>query len=464
MALGDLLSMLAMPGGPQYPQGPNLANPMAPPAPQGQVPQMALPTASASPQSATQPVGSPSSLPDGSLMPDGPDTIAGHHISNLLNLTGNLTPPQGSTAPTGQTQANLPGGFTPPTPYQTPDPQTDPTGGNPHYYAQHVNGPFKTHGIIGDILGHVMDAALVSAGLKPEYTERSMAAKQADAINGYQNDPTGALMRLAATSGVPAATAFQTGADADVAAHNKVATDQADLLIKANQAKLAQAAAVIKAHQQQANMASPLLGMDPKDPKAIALAKQTAVQINASRANYGEPPLDDDSPEGLQLYAKQSISPEKVQTAQNTKDYHDALIQHDAAMTGIAAQNAGTSSRRADIAASQAASANAYRSWKMNNPGATHNQQNAALKTIYLKNQIKLQQQRAGVTSMYKGVPDEDLEGVDGDDDGTGDDDADTTGGASSVVPAASSGVGKIPAGMKLQVNHKTGATRFVPK
>lgn len=336
MALGDLLSMLAMPQNQGIstlsgynPAGPDQQAPVSAPTPQGPV------------------VSPPGTAPDGSLMPD-PQMLLGHHINNLLQVTGNLQPPSGVQGTTDQTQANIPGG------YHTPDPVNDPTGGDPHYYSKHVNGPFKTHGVVGDILGHVMDAVLVGAGLHPEYTQRAQAAKQADAINGYQNDPTGALMKLTATAGAPAATAFQTGVDADVTAHNAETNRQAQLAITAATADLAKKKAIATSHVQQANLAGTLTGLDPKDPATIAKAKFISDQIQKARNGYGDTEPVPTDVAGLQDFANSSITPEQRLVAGNTKNYRDAVIAEQHARAGIAQQNADTSASRAGISSRNA--------------------------------------------------------------------------------------------------------------
>lgn len=64
--------------------------------------------------------------------------------------------------------------------------------------AQLVNGPLGTHGVVGDILGHLMDMALVQSGLKPEYSTRLQAAKDSDVLDGYDADPIAAINRVRA--------------------------------------------------------------------------------------------------------------------------------------------------------------------------------------------------------------------------------------------------------------------------
>lgn len=437
MALGDLLSMLTMPGQPQAPSvmsGYQPQDPTAMPSagqPQPNFAGGAQPNlAGVSPTA--QPTSDPSATPSGgdtSLLAPDPNMLLGHHVNNLLQVTGNLTPPPGVSTPGDQTQANIPGG------YHTPDPTSSgPDPSDPHQYRDAVNGPFKTHGVIGDILGHVMDAVLSSAGLKPEYGPRVQAAKEADAINGYQNDPTGALMRLTSVAGTAPATAFQHGADEDVKAHNDYQVAQQKAAIEAINAKNTQNAALDKAHAVQANLAAQLFGMDPKDPKAIALAAQIAPQIKAMRDKYNDDTPVPDDVEGLQQLGNSAITPYQRTTSNNLSEYHDALEKEASARTQI-------QQGRLSVAQQTAASADAYRAYKMSHPsGSTADPAYKALKLQYLQNAIKLQGQHSAVTSTFKGV-----------DDPLADDDDDTPAPASSANPAPAAPKGKVQATKILQ-------------
>ncbi len=68
-----------------------------------------------------------------------------------------------------------------------------------------VKGPFGTKGILGGVLGTLEDALLVGAGLQPVYQPKVAAAKQADAISGWDTDPAGAYIKLANVAGVKSA-------------------------------------------------------------------------------------------------------------------------------------------------------------------------------------------------------------------------------------------------------------------
>lgn len=339
--IGDLLQLLSMPQG----QGIGTMSgydPQGPSAPQ-------TPLTPSTGATQTTPVPTQPPAPD-------PNMILGHHVNNLLQVTGNLAPPPGASVPQDQTAANIPGG------YHTPDPvQGSPDPSDPHAYRDAVNGPFKLHGVAGDILGHVMDAVLVSAGLKAEYGPRVQAAKEADAINGFQNDPTGALQRLTAVSGTAPATAFGAGVDADVAAHNTAALQpaiEAEKLAtaktQAQQAQLVQAKTVQIARQQAANIAGTVKG----DP---AKAKAAAIQINKLLAQYGQDPIGD-TPEEMSKLAAESISPEATMKAQNLQTHQDAQDAASAAraaaaqaMVGIHQQVADNGTVRANAAAAKSA-------------------------------------------------------------------------------------------------------------
>lgn len=104
-------------------------------------------------------------------------------------LMAGMTPgAQPSPAPADATQPGVP-----PT---APPVSQSPTAPPGQTHLSQVRGPFGTKGVLGDVLGHVMDIFLVNAGLKPEYTQRVQQAKYADALGDFENDPQGAVNRL----------------------------------------------------------------------------------------------------------------------------------------------------------------------------------------------------------------------------------------------------------------------------
>lgn len=376
MALGDLLQMLTMPQG----QGIGTMSGYTPASPAQ--PQTPLTPATGSPVPTSPPVsGDPNT---GLLSPD-PNMIMGHHVNNLLQVTGNLQPPPGVSVPSDQTQANIPGGYHTPAPVdQGPDPS------DPHQYRDAVNGPFKTHGVAGDILGHLMDMVLVSGGLKPEYSNRVQAAKQADAIHGYQNDPTGSLERLASVAGVPEATAFQTGVDSDVNSHNEQALRSAKAQIDAVTARNTQNLALNKAHTYQANLAGTLIGSDPKDPKTIQKAKLVAAAIRADREKYNDDTPVPDDPEGLLELANSAVTPYQHIQSQNLQDYRDSQAAEAHARTQI-------QQGRLSIADRNASSEASLRDYKMNHPtGQASDPEYRAARLAHMQNAVRLQNQKLG--------------------------------------------------------------------
>lgn len=338
------------------PQGGSLTPP-APAVPVAPAPATALPPTIPVPQAAppvsvaqgAQPQPSPMAAvdhPDGTAGATGgimplQDMIAGHHVNNLLQVTGNLTPPPGVDGSPLSTQANIPGGATQ-HPLSVPQAPQSPDPSDPNYFTHHVNGPFKTHGVAGDILGHVMDAVLVGAGLKPEYGPRSMAAKQEDALlTGGAGSPQ-SLAAFGAVAGPEAAQKYQsdlltqgkTVADANAAA-DKAKSDQliADAKVQA---------ARDTAMKASYGMAGTLSSAKPGNASDEAKAKIISNQIKALNATRGLP--TDDVPSdvaGLQLYAARGETPANEATAQSTKEYHQGLLDHDAAQVEISKANLG---------------------------------------------------------------------------------------------------------------------------
>lgn len=365
MALLDMLTI---------PQGGSL-NPPAPAVPIAPAPATSLPQPMAVPQAATPvsvaqgagPVPTAPTAPQPSPMasvdhPDGTagalggimphqDMIAGHHINNLLQVTGNLTPPPGVDGSPISTQASIPGGATPPpgsSGLSVPQQPVSPDPSDPHHFVHALNGPFKTHGVIGDVLGHVMDAVLVGAGLKPEYGPRSQTAKQEDALlTGGAGSPQ-SLAAYGAVAGPEAAQKYQQ----DLLTQGKTVADANAAADKAKSDQI-RAQATVEAEQNKAlaasyGMAGTLAGETPGNATSEAKAKIIHNQIVALNKTRGLP--TDDVPNdvaGLLLYSARGETPAALATSKSTQTYHAALIDEAKARTSV--EQAGLGLRQQEV-------------------------------------------------------------------------------------------------------------------
>lgn len=237
--------------------------------------------------------------------------------------------------------------------------------------SQQVNGPFKTHGVVGDILGHLMDMVLVGSGLNPEYSPRVHAAKEADALGDFQNDPQGAVTRLAKIDPVQAMQ-LQQNTIINQARQAQIKNDT----IK-NQLELAMAPGKILEQNTKSLTGLQGLAMTANDNNAPTIASRISKLI----AQYG---LQDFAPTdmsaaGLKAWGEAGIDPgTQLTLAQKATEQAAQLAQGDrrinieqqnadtnkanvgseignrGVMAGIANRNADTNARNADTNASLA--------------------------------------------------------------------------------------------------------------
>lgn len=121
-------------------------------------------------------------------------------IAALLGNPQALAQLQGNPQAGGAVPSPVPGAV-PPQP-QVPDPGQDitvagtPIAPSPYHQGLVRKGFFSAGKTGGNILGAIGDAFLTQAGRAPQYAPKLQQIREADALENYGSDPTGALDRL----------------------------------------------------------------------------------------------------------------------------------------------------------------------------------------------------------------------------------------------------------------------------
>lgn len=170
---------------------------------------------------------------------------------------------------------------------------------------------FGAGSTLGNIIGTLGDAFLVGQGRRPIYQDRLARKNEADALNGFTDDPLGAIKRLAQVSPDKATALYDRYMDNErLARSEKRLEDQVDFAQRE------------KAHTRSVGM------LGAANEKTYGPLK---ARVDSYRAQHGLPPLelpDTYDPDAIKMARYSAIDPDDQQRMEDQAEWRDTSAQY----------------------------------------------------------------------------------------------------------------------------------------
>lgn len=238
----------------------------------------------------------------------------------------------------------------------------------------------KKHGL-SELLSIAGDMALASTGLQPQYLPSLHTAKIADALQGFQDDPSGAINRLTSVDPTAAEALYN---DTVQNTYRQALTGQSIAQAQKAAQETVQNTDIYKQKVFGAGAAM----LNSSNPQTYAAVRDKALKFFAARGASefaaGMPETYDK--DAVQAWANQAVPVDKQVDNERQGAAQEETVLHDRNDEGLRAQSNGieadnvsseisnrlntqaTAARNADTAAKNSLSTDQYRKWQMAHP------------------------------------------------------------------------------------------------